>query len=284
MTQSPQAEWIERFARFGYAAKGFVYGLLGILALQAAITHGGQTTDQKGVLYAITQQPFGKALLFFVTIGLISYAMWRLIEAFMDTDHKGTNFKGLIERFGVGMSAVIYSGFALTAIKLLMGNGESGRGQSDQNAQHWTARFLSQPFGEWLVGLAGAVVIGLGFSYFYKAFTGKFRQELKIREMTPNEEKWVMIAGRVGLSARGVIFTLIGWFLMQAAYLSDANQAKAIPGALEALLNQRYGSLLLGIVAVGLLIYGLYMGVHARYRRIRPPQSADPRQLLNVGK
>lgn len=283
MTQSTQSEWIERFARFGYAAKGFVYGLVGILALQTALNRGGQTTDQKGVLYEIVEQPFGQALLSFVTIGLIGYAMWRFLQAFMDTDNKGTDLKGLIERFGFGMSAVIYSGFAFTAMKILTGNGESSGEQSDQSAQHWTARFLSQPFGQWLVGLAGAVVIGLGFYYFYKAFTGKFRKELKIRQMTPNEEKWVMVAGRVGLSARGIIFTMIGWFLMQAAYQSDANEAQAIPGTLEALLRQPYGSLLLGVVAVGLVIYGLYMGVHARYRRIHPPQ-ADPQQLLNLGK
>ncbi|MCT7964302.1 DUF1206 domain-containing protein [Laspinema sp. D1] len=283
MTQSTQSEWIERFARFGYAAKGFVYGLVGILALQAAFTKGGRTTDPKGVLYTIVEQPFGQALLSFVTIGLLGYAMWRFLQAFMDTDNKGTDFKGLIERFGFGMSAVIYCGFAFTAIKLLMGNGDSGGEQSDQSAQHWTARFLSQPFGEWLVGLAGAVVMGLGFYYFYKAFSGKFRKELKIREMTPNEEKWVMRAGRVGLSARGVIFTMIGWFLMQAAYQSNANEAQAIPGTLETLLRQPYGSLLLGVVAAGLVIYGLYMGVHARYRRMRPPQG-DPRQLLNLGR
>ncbi|MCT7988706.1 DUF1206 domain-containing protein [Laspinema olomoucense] len=283
MTQSTQSEWIERFARFGYAAKGFVYGLVGILALQAAFTKGGQTTDPKGVLSTIIEQPFGQALLFFVTLGLMGYAMWRFLQAFMDADHKGTALKGLIERFGFGMSAVIYSGFAFTAIKLLMGNEASSREQSDQSAQHWTARFLSQPFGEWLVGLAGAVVMGVGFYYFYKAFTGKFRKELNIREMTPQEEKWVMRAGRVGLSARGVIFVMIGWFLMQAAYQSDAKEAKALPGTLEALLSQPYGSWLLGIVAVGLVIYGLYMGVHARYQRIRPPQ-ADPRQVLNLGK
>jgi hypothetical protein len=125
-------------------------------------------------------------------------------------------------------------------------------------------------------------VIGLGFYYFYKAFSGKFRKELKIREMTPEEEKWVMVAGRVGLSARAIIFTMIGWFLMQAAYESNANEAQAIPGTLESLLRQPYGRFLLGFVAAGLVIYGLYMGVHARYRRIRPPQ-ADPRQLLNQG-
>ncbi len=282
MTQSKPAEWIERFARFGYAAKGFVYGLVGILALQTALNQGGQTTDPNGVLYEIIQQPFGQVLLSFVTIGLIGYATWRFLQAFMDADNKGADLKGLIERFGFGMSAVIYSGFAFTAIKLLTGNGESGGEQSDQSAQHWTAQFLSQPFGEWLVGLAGVIVMGLGFYYFYKAFTGKFRKELKIIEMTHQEEKWVMRSGRMGLSARGVIFTMIGWFLIQAAYQSNANEAQAIPGTLETLLRQPYGSLMLGVVAAGLVIYGLYMGVNARYRRIRPPQ-ADPRQLLNLG-
>ncbi len=283
MAQSTQSEWIERFARFGYAAKGFVYALVGVLALQAALTRGGKITDPKGVLYEIFQQPFGQILLSLVTIGLLGYAMWRFLQAFKDVDNKGSSAKGLLERFSFAISGVIYCGFAFTAIKLLSGAEQGGGKPSDQSTQHWTARFLSQPFGEWLVGLGGVIFVGSGFYYFYKAFTGKFRQELNMRNMSRQEEKWVMLAGRLGLSARGVIFVMIGWFLMKAAYQSDADEAHAIPGTLEVLLKQPYGVVLLGVMAVGLLIYGLYMGVQARYRRITPPKNSA-QEIFNMGK
>jgi hypothetical protein len=282
MTQSTQSQWIEHFARFGYAAKGVVYALVGIFALQAAFTPGGTTTDQQGVIYELVDQPFEQVLLMLMTIGLIGYAMWRFLQAFMDADNIGSSFKGIVERFAFGISGVIYSGFAFSAIKLMNGAERGSSEQSDETTRHWTARFLSQPFGDWLVGLGGVIMIALGFYYFYKAFTGKFCKELNMKEMSPPQRKWVMLAGRLGLSARGVIFAMIGWFLIQAAYKLDANEARAIPGILDVLLEQSYGPFLLGSVAFGLVVYGIYMGVHARYRRIHPP-NINPQELLNKG-
>ncbi|MGL5195258.1 MAG: DUF1206 domain-containing protein [Chroococcales cyanobacterium] len=275
-------KWIEHFARFGYAAKGVVYALVGLFALQAAFTPEGATTDQQGVIYELVDQPFEQALLLFMTLGLISYAMWRFLQAFFDADNIGSSLKGIVERFAYGISGVIYTGLAFSAIKLLNGGRRGSTEQSDETTRHWTARVLYQPFGEWLVGLGGVIMIALGFYYFYKAFTGKFRNELNMKDMSPHERKWVMLAGRLGLSSRGVIFSMIGWFLIQAAYKLDASEARAIPGILDVLLEQSYGPYLLGFVAFGLVIYGIYMGVHARYRRIHPPK-INPEELLNRG-
>ena len=258
--------WVEKLARLGYAAKGIVYAIVGVLAVQAALGTGGKTTDTKGALGAIAQQPFGKFLLALLALGLIGYAVWRFVQAIQDPEHKGNDAKALARRVGYGISGFIYASLALSAIRLSMGSG-AGR-SSSSSEQDWTARLLSQPFGQWLVGLVGAFVIGLGFYQLYKAYKAKFRKHMKLQQMSPTEEAWATRIGRFGLAARGVVFAIIGFFLLEAARQSDPNQARGLDGALQSLAEQSHGPWLLGIVALGLVAYGIHMGVQARYRRI----------------
>lgn len=257
--------WVDRLARFGFAAKGIVYAIIGLLAIRAAIGTGGKTTDTRGALEAIITQPFGKFLLTLVGIGLIGYVLWRFVQAIKDPENKGTDAKGLAQRLGYVISGLIYAGLSLTAFQMVLG---SGGGSSGNSAQDWTAKVLSQPFGQWLVGLFGSFIIGLGFYHFYKAYKAKFRQKLKLNQMSKTEETWATRLGRFGLAARGVNFIVIGLFLIQAARQADPNQARGLAGALQALAAQPYGPWILLLVALGLLAYGIYMGVEARYRRI----------------
>ncbi|NEQ24981.1 MAG: DUF1206 domain-containing protein [Microcoleus sp. SIO2G3] len=257
--------WVERLARLGYLAKGIVYAIVGVLAVQAAFGSGGQTTDTKGALGAIASQPFGKFLLALLTVGLIGYVVWRFVQAVQDPEHKGDDAKGWATRLGYAVSGLIYASLAFTAISLIRGSGGGGGGNSEQD---WTARLLAQPFGQWLVGLVGAFVIGLGFYQLYQAYKAKFRKQMKLQEMSPTEETWATRIGRFGLGARGVVFCIIGFFLLQAARQSDASQVRGLDGALQSLAQQPYGPWLLGIVALGLIAYGIHMAVQARYIRI----------------
>jgi hypothetical protein len=257
--------WVERLARLGYLAKGIVYAIVGVLAVQAAFGAGGQTTDTKGALGAIAAQPFGKFLLALLTVGLIGYVVWRFVQAVQDPEHKGDDAKGWATRLGYAVSGLIYASLAFTAIGLIRGSDGGGGGNSEQD---WTARLLAQPFGQWLVGLVGAFVIGLGFYQLYQAYKAKFRKQMKLQEMSPTEETWATRIGRFGLGARGVVFCIIGFFLLQAARQSDASQVRGLDGALQSLAQQPYGPWLLGIVALGLVAYGIHMAVQARYIRI----------------
>lgn len=258
--------WVERLARLGYTAKGIVYAIVGTLAVQAAFGAGGQTTDQKGALGAIASQPFGKFLLALVALGLIGYVIWRFVEAIQDPEHRGDDAEGVARRLGYAISGIIYASLAFSAVRLAMGSDASS--SSSNSTQDWTARLMSQPFGQWLVGLVGAFIIGLGFYQFYKAYKAKFRKEMKLHEMTPTEETWATRIGRFGEAARGVVFVIIGFFLLEAARQADPNQARGLDGALQSLAQQPHGAWLLGIVALGLVAYGIHMGVQARYRRI----------------
>lgn len=258
--------WVIALARFGYAAKGIVYGVIGILAFQAAFGAGGQTTDTRGALREIVQQPFGRILLGIIGIGLLGYVLWRFVQAGLDPEGKGSDAKGIVKRIGYAASGFAYAGLALAAFQILTGSGSGGGG--GQSQQHWTARLLAQPFGQWLVAIVGLIIIGIALNAFYVAYSAKFREKLKMGEMSSAEDTWVTRIGRAGLAARGVVFALVGWFFIQAALQSDASETGGLGKALSTLAGQPYGPWLLGLVALGVIAYGLYAIAEARYRKI----------------
>ncbi|NEQ32770.1 MAG: DUF1206 domain-containing protein [Leptolyngbya sp. SIO4C5] len=263
---SQQASWIETVSRLGIAVKGIVYGLIGILAAQAAFGAGGKTSDTKGVLTTILNQPFGQLMLVLITIGLFGYAIYRFTEAFLDIENKGTDGEGLVHRLGYFCSGVVYAGLGVSAVRLIMGSG--GGSSGDSSTQDWTAKLMSQPFGQWLVAAAGVITLGIAFYHFYEAFSAKFRRQLNWAEMSDTERTWAIRLGRIGHTARGVTFVIIGGFLIRAAITADPSEARGLSGALQTLQQQAYGPWLLGLVAIGLVAYGVYLEAKARYRRI----------------
>jgi NADH:ubiquinone oxidoreductase subunit 5 (subunit L)/multisubunit Na+/H+ antiporter MnhA subunit len=261
------AKWIERLARFGYAAKGIVYILVGFLAFQAAFNWGGRVTGTKGAFFTIASQPFGRVMLFLVAVGLLGYVIWRFVQAIKDPEHNDTGAKGIGRRIAYAISGLIYGSLAIFAFRIVFANtgGNSGGSASQQ-----TASVLSKPFGQWLVGAAGVAIVAYGFYCFYRAITTKFRRKLKLSQMSSKEEKWSTRIARFGLTAKGIVSVIIGYFFIQAARTSDASQARTTEGALQTLQQQPYGAWLMGIVALGLIAYGIHLGVQARYRRISP--------------
>ena len=258
--------WVTWLGRLGFACKGAVYLLVGVLALQAALGAGGATTDPQGVLGRIVEAPYGRPLLGLVALGLAGYVLWRLVQALLDTEGKGTEPKGLWARGGYLVSAAAYTTLALSALRLLQGTG-GGRG-GDQAAQDWTARLLSQPLGQWLVAAAGAIVIGTACVQFYKAYKASFRDALRLDEMSATQVTWVTRVGRLGFAARGVVFGVVGGFLILAAFSAQPGEARGLSGALATLAAQPFGPWLLGVVALGLIAYGVFELIEARYHRI----------------
>lgn len=257
-----RSPWVERLARLGYAARGIVYALVGILAVQAAFGGRGQTTDSRGAIQKIAQE--STALLWLVALGLFGYALWKVIQGVLDPEGKGSDAKGWIQRGAMVVSGLLYGGLAWAAVKMATGNGGSGGGGS----QGFTAEMMAKPFGRWLVALAGLAVIVYAVYEMYKGWTEKFKRKLKMGEMEPEEQKIATWTGKAGLLARGIVFILSGWFLVQAALRFDPSQARGLSGALDTLASQPFGPWLLGLVALGLVAFGAYSILQARYRRI----------------
>jgi flagellar biogenesis protein FliO len=253
--------WIEKLARFGYVAKGFVYGLVGFLAVLAAVNAGGKTTDTKGALTTIASQPFGVFLLSLIAIGLIGYVIWCLVKALKNPENKK-----LPSRIGSLISGAVYAGLAFNAAALAIGSNTGDRGNTERD---WTALVLQQPFGQWLIGIVGALIIGVGFYQFYDAYRTKFRQQLDLRELDRQQQDRIIAISRFGIAARGIVFTIIGFFVIQAARQFNPSQVRGLDGALQSLAQQPFGKILLGIVALGLIAYGVYLLVRAKYSRIK---------------
>jgi uncharacterized membrane protein YiaA len=257
--------WIEPLARAGYAARGAVYCLIGLLAIQTAMGSRAQATDTRGVLQTVAQQSV--ALLWLLALGLFGYAVWRVVQGILDAENKGAEPKGLAIRAGQVISGVIYGSLALAAVRIASGSRSGGSG-GGSGTQGWTADLMTKPFGRWLVALAGICVIVSGLAQLRRGWTEKFRRNLKEQEMNESERRLAVNTGKAGLLARGVVFLLSGWFLIQAALRFDPSRATGLGGALEALARQPHGSWLLGLVALGLLAFGAYSILLARYRRI----------------
>lgn len=261
-----KARWIEILARCGYAAKGVVYIIIGCLALQVAFGSGGETSGPKGALSEIAGEPFGQFLLVMVGIGLIGYSLWRFVQAWADPERKGSDAEGIAKRIGYACSGGVYGLLAVEAVRIVFMSAGSSGGSS---AEHWTGKLMSQPFGQFLVGAVGVAIIGTGLYQLYRAWTAEFKKMLNSGQMSLAELIWSERIGRAGFAARGVVYLIMGGFLVVAAVRTNPDDAMGIGQALQYLSQQSYGPWLLGLVAAGLVAYGVFSAmILSRYRRI----------------
>jgi hypothetical protein len=257
-----RSPWFEILARGGYAARGVVYALIGMLAVQAAFGSGGETTGTEGAMAVIARQ--STALLWVLAIGLFGYAIWRVLDGILDPEHKGSDAKGLTLRAAKVGSGITYGLLAAGSIGLATGAGGGGSGSEAS----WTAELMAQPFGRLLVGLIGLGVIVAGFWQIRKGWSQRFMEKMKTAEMEPEERKVATRTGQFGLMSRGVVFLVVGVLLIVAAVQQQPGEARGLEGALDALARQPFGPWLLGLIALGLVAFGAYSILEARYRRI----------------
>jgi hypothetical protein len=253
--------WVEKFFRLGYISKGVVYCLIGVIALMAAIGLSGDEPSQTNVLMLIYEQPFGKIILAVLALGLFGYVMLRFYQAFKDIDHKGSDTKGIFSRIGYGISGLLYLALGVYAAKLVL----SAQNNGGDSKQFIIAKALTYSWGQWVVGIVGLIIIGSGIYQIYRAVSGKFMK--KIQLIRSNIENTVKKAGVTGYAARGVVLMIIGYLVFHAAITSNPSQAKGTEGAF-AFIENNFGGVLFAVIAIGMLAYGVFMFVKAKYQRI----------------
>ena len=252
--------WVERLARMGYAARGIVYVIVGVIAAQAARGKGG-VTGQRGAFAEVLSRPGGKFMLGLLAVGLLGYAVWRFVEAGIDPEHDGGGKRAMY-----ALSGVIHAGLALTAMRMALGSSRGGGSGSES----LTARVMEAPAGRWLVAAAALGIAGFGIYQIVKGYRADLDRRLDFSRLPSRTRVTAVRGARAGLAARGVVFIITGFFLLQAALNRDPGETRDLEGALEALRDASYGPWLLGIVALGLVAYGLTEILKARYRRITP--------------
>lgn len=258
-------EWLQKLMRTGFVAKGIIYILIGVLAFQVAIGVGGSTTDQQGVLMKVASQPFGRIILTLIAIGLVGLSIWYVIRSVKDTDNAGRDLKGLIKRTGYFLSGLFYAGIAFSAFRRVF----NSRGGGSGNVDSWTATLMQYPLGRWLIAIVGLIVIGVGLYQFYRAYSANFMQHLKTSNMQEEEHETGKRAGQYGYTARGVIYTLIGIFVTDAAITYDPDRVGGMGRALTALAREPHGPYILSVVALGFVAYGLFaLLILSRHRKL----------------
>ena len=262
---------VETLTRLGYGARGLIYGIIGLLALQVVLGGSGAFVDLPGAIAVMGQTPLGTLGLYAVLVGLAGYGLWGLIRALLDPLHKGTRLKGLAERAGFAVSGISYLLLALETYGLITGGAGAARnGAQTAQTQQAVGTILTQPWGQWAVALAGAVIAGIGLNHIRQGLQRTFDRQFSPYALTPAERRWITRLGQFGTAARGVVFSMTGAFLLLAAFTQDASRAQGIDGVLRELLRQPFGPWLLGVVALGLMAFGLYSmlcGVWLRLKR-----------------
>jgi hypothetical protein len=258
--------WYAALARTGLVAKGISYCIVGGLAIGVAIGSGGKATSRTGALQALAQNTWGKILLVLLAIGFAAYVLWRAVQAFAEReDGERDEKKGAAKKWGkragyLGRGA-IYAALTASTVKILIGAGTQSQ---NAKAKSSTAMVLGWPGGRWIVGAAGVALIGAAFWNLYRGLSHKFEDNWR----PGAARKWGGRAGLVGHVARAVVFGLIGVFFIKAAAQYDPKEAIGLDGALHKLAHASYGPYLLGLTAAGLLAYGLFCFVDARYRDV----------------
>ena len=206
-------------------------------------------------------------MLVFIAVNLIGYTLWQFIQAFKDPRNKRSGWSGLLNRLCCIFAGVAYAAIAAQAGLLAIGYRRNA--SNDKSESAWTATLMAQPWGRWLVGVAGAIIIGVGFWEFYKACKGKFRRDLNLKKLSSKSEQWLVNISRYGIAARGFVFAAFGFFLLEAAYQYNPNKARGFDEVLLTFAQQPFGKLFLALVAAGFIAYAVYLFILAFYRRIK---------------
>ena len=261
-THPAHGKAFKALARFGFVARGILYGLIGVLALDVAFGQGAANASQAGAMQTVAHQPFGEWLLIGITVGLAGYALWRLVEAATGRgidDSAGDRIVALC-------SGIVYLSFTVLAIRVL--TSPKHQAGTKPKAGSAASDALSLPGGQIVLGIAGTVLIGIALFQLYKGLSQKFAEDANTGQMSESTRRAYTALGVTGHVGRAAVFGLVGGLALKAAINNAGHEAKGLDGALQKLVQASYGPYLLAAVAAGLIAFGLYSLADARFRRI----------------
>lgn len=254
-------------ARLGYAARGIMYVLLSVLAMLAATGATNQVADRFGALQRLSELPFGGALLLAIALGLVDYAMWSFIRAVFDPERR-QGMTGWVQRSGNVLGGLAYIGLAGAAFAVAAG-GSGGMDSSELWLRTLAVRGERVPFGSLCVAAIGLMFIATAVAQAYEVISADFMAHLDTYRLGRTQGRNIRWLGRVGIAARGVVLAILGSLFIQTGLVHSSSVGLGIGGALQTIALMPRGDLLLGIVATGLCIFGIFSLTEARYHRLR---------------
>lgn len=260
--RSAQKESLTAAGRAGFVARGVVYVLIGALALRIAVGSGGEQADRQGALAQVAEQPFGEAMLWALVVGFGGMALWRGSRAALK---RGPRRKAASRALDGGRAA--FYAFVCWATASYAAGGSQGS-SGDEESKDWTATTLDLPYGRFLVGAGGCLLIGIGVVLAARAMMRKFLRQLDLGSLKGRTRKVVTVLGVTGGVARGAVFAAAGIFILTAAVRYDPDEAKGVDATLRSFAHTPVGPWLLAAVAAGLILFGVFSFASARWRKL----------------
>jgi hypothetical protein len=264
--EAGESDGLEHLARIGLLAYGVVHLLVAWLAVELAWFGGsGESADQSGAMSTLAETPVGKPLMWVIALGLIALAAWQAAEVLRWRSGWSASGKArttALRKSGTALvKAGVYIALAVLSLRFATGSSQS----SSQQQQETTAGVLGWPGGQFIVGAAGLVLIGVGIWHIRKGVTKKFLKQIDTSKASPAAIRLVTRLGQVGFPGKGVALALVGGLLGYAAITFDPSKAQGLDGALRTVLELPFGRILLTLVAVGIAAFGAFLLVRARY-------------------
>jgi hypothetical protein len=248
-------------ARAGLTARGIIYLLVGWVAVLVALGRSSRPADQQGALQLLAGKPYGLVSLWLLAIGFAAYSLWRLSEAVFGVAGEGNGAGPRLKSLG---RALVYAFFASLTFRVISGT----QGSQTRQQQDLTAKVMQHSGGRWLVGIVGLVVVIIGLVLVSEGLRRKFLKFLRLSGLSATARRLVTWLGTIGTTARGVVFALAGVLVVDAAVTHKAAKSGGIDKALLTLRDQPFGEFLLLVVALGLVIFGVYGLCEARWRKV----------------
>jgi hypothetical protein len=260
--RAARSSWIGWLGRIGFATQGMCFVIIAVLALELAFGKSGRLTDPRGAFVVLADGGWTRVLLVFLAIGFGGYSIWRFAQAIFDRGGMGSSPGGLGRRAIQFGQAILYALLTASAVRILTGAHPHG------GPKRAAAGILGWPGGPWIVGAIGAAVGIVAAVNFYWGLSGRFMESLSQSELDGRSERLLKFVGTVGFVALGLVLAVVSWFMLKAAIDYNAGKVVSLGGAMARLARAGYGGWLLTAVAVGLLAYGIFGLLQARYHRV----------------
>jgi len=263
---STKKAWLEYAARIGYSARSVIYLCIGGLALLSVWGgSNGKTTDSKGAISFLSDSPFGLYLVLILGLGLVCYSVWRISQSLWDVDHHGSEAKGIAIRAGLFISALTHGALAVYCFKIVGIVTSSGSSSGSGGKKETLGSVMSLPYGQWIAVAIGAIVVGFGISQLVKAYKETYKKHIDF----PGDHKILDGVSKAGLTARAVIFIVIGVSAVYAGLQTDPSEMLNFSEVWSKAGQTGYSAVAVTLLAMGLFLFGVYSGIEARYRKVQ---------------